>query len=160
MGRFSVCLTLVLACGAGTASVAQGSDQEQPPRQRVDQVRSRAREAIVKRLDKNADGSIVREEWVRDARLFERLDRNKDGVLNGAELAPLGRRVLRAQRVRVLRTRLQMRRLDVNKDGRITPEEWKGPAARFQALDRNKDGAIGPSELRRRRPATKQSFVR
>jgi AhpC/TSA family/EF hand len=37
--------------------------------------------------------------------------------------------------------------LDKNQDGRITPDEFSGPAELFQALDRDGDGAITPDDL-------------
>jgi hypothetical protein len=40
-----------------------------------------------KRLDKDGNGSISREEWPRNPEAFDRLDTNKDGLLTREELA-------------------------------------------------------------------------
>lgn len=47
---------------------------------------------IFKRLDKDANGSISRQEWTRNPKAFDRLDRNKDGQLTRDELRRPARR--------------------------------------------------------------------
>ena len=58
-----------------------------------DEIRNGARAAITrraedrwKRLDKDGNGSISRDEWLRPPEVFDRLDTNKDGVLTVDEL--------------------------------------------------------------------------
>jgi hypothetical protein len=46
----------------------------------------RSLEERFKRLDRNADGKISREEWPRKPEAFDRLDANHDGVLTQDEL--------------------------------------------------------------------------
>lgn len=38
-------------------------------------------------------------------------------------------------------------RLDGNGDGKVTKDEWRGPAERFTALDKNGDGAVTKDEI-------------
>ena len=63
---------------------AQPQAQPQPDAQR--RQRHRSFEDRFKRLDKNSDGSISRDEWPRGAAAFDRLDANHDGMLSQDEL--------------------------------------------------------------------------
>lgn len=45
----------------------------------------------------------------------------------------------------------KLKKMDANKDGQITREEWKGRARGFQKADRNNDGIITKDELKGRR---------
>jgi Ca2+-binding EF-hand superfamily protein len=50
------------------------------------EVRAKRVERLVQSLDKDRSGSISREEWLRNANAFDRLDANKDGQLTPLEL--------------------------------------------------------------------------
>jgi Ca2+-binding EF-hand superfamily protein len=41
--------------------------------------------------------------------------------------------------------------MDANHDGKISKDEWKGPAQAFDRLDTNHDGVLSPDELKARR---------
>jgi Ca2+-binding EF-hand superfamily protein len=82
------------------------------------------------------------------ARLFQRADIDKDGVISAEELQRLMRqRPAMQRRERLFQQRL--RRLDTNRDRVVSREEWgaRGPA--FDRLDANKNGVLEPVELRR-----------
>lgn len=106
--------------------------------------------------DSNGDGRLQRSEVQADARLlarFDRLDRDGDGVLAGAELQ--GPRLRAGQgRHPGQRGPAGMRggagahaafgmQADSNKDGRISAAEWQ---AGFAAHDFNKDGFIDQAD--------------
>lgn len=97
-------------------------------------------------LDANGDGVLSRNEFVNRVAIeddgvlassavrdqFNAKDRNGDGVLTRAEYGD----------------RVTFRRVDSNRDGRISFEEFLNPAApttsqdEFHALDRNRDGVL------------------
>lgn len=127
---------------------------------------------LLQRFDRNSDRVLTTDEFPpRLARLFERADTNHDGKLDRRELETLLRRMrqrfgLAAAPVRrpgrpaethspaeaaeadQIAARF-LERLDVNRDGKISREEARGPLAEhFQRLDRNNDGFLDRQELR------------
>src|SRR5688572_27085766 len=91
------------------------------------------------RVDHNRDGRITRDEWHFDRETFRRADHNGDGVLSRAEF-------LAEDQVDDDRND-RFDNLDLNRDNRVTRNEWHGTAARFNALDANRDGAITRVEM-------------
>ncbi len=86
-------------------------------------------------LDKNRDGKVTREEFPNDLR-FREMDGNGDGILTPEEVeGAMGRR-RREEAYGFLE------KYDVNGDGKVTREEFTGPAAAFEAADRNHDGVV------------------
>ena len=83
-------------------------------------------------FDRNRDGVITQNEFPADPALFPRVDFNGDGAITLAEAkkAIRNRRLLRAE----------LKRLDLNQDGRISRNEWRGDLAAFDHFDRNNDG--------------------
>jgi Ca2+-binding EF-hand superfamily protein len=94
-------------------------------------------------LDANHNGEISASE-IRDAeRELEQLEQNRDGVLEGPEFVPdyVNAAVLRV-----------FARLDLNHDGRIEAQEWKGSAgdpfrSLLTAADTDSDGDITVVEI-------------
>src|SRR5262249_46267278 len=89
--------------------------------------------------DADCSGEIQR---VYDA--LRKLDKNKDGKMDGEEL--------KAARQEMLEERVDniIKELDANKDGRISRDEARGPIKRnFDKIDTNKDGFIDRGELLR-----------
>lgn len=98
--------------------------------------------ARFEQVDTNKDGKISlaeltasRESWLTE------IDTNKDGVATQAEIDA------KMASHRQERTRKMFERDDANKDGRLTREETRMPAAWFERADANKDGALTLAEL-------------
>jgi Ca2+-binding EF-hand superfamily protein len=84
-------------------------------------------------LDVDNDGRIEQDEWDGSTQAFARLDRNRDGRLNRAELGT---------GVTPFRT------LDDNNDGRIALDEWRWSRRAFERLDDDGDGFLTRREYR------------
>lgn len=89
-------------------------------------------EARFRVLDHNRDGRLSRSEWHAGGELFARIDRNRDNFLSVAEFTG------DVDDDREDR----FDDLDVNRDRRLTRDEWHGSAVVFDALDANRDGAL------------------
>lgn len=121
----------------------------------------------LRRLDKDKDGDISLEEFLngeesaadqseRRKKLFSRLDRNEDGVLNRADWKRKeGRRGEEEKHREVFAS------LDVDEDGLLSLEEFREhprhvdesadeQERRFKELDRNADGFLEPKERGKR----------
>lgn len=93
-------------------------------------------------MDTNKDNELSlaeltasRETW------FTRVDTNKDGVATQAELEQSFAAARQERQAKMFE------RQDVNKDGRITRDEGRMPAAWFERADSNDDGALTSAEL-------------
>ena len=93
--------------------------------------------------DMDNDNRVARREWPGDARLFSRLDTNRDGYLtmgeytqgNGYNLDALGGPAFRFSNI------------DANNDGWIARNEWNMSNADFNRLDINRDNRISRFEF-------------
>lgn len=108
-------------------------------------------EQAQQRDDKNHDGKISRDEFSGPPPIFERLDRNGDGVLTagdfGARPASGGppttdRGPGTGGNRPPVTWEMVSEREDANHDGKVTREEFKGPAPMFDRLDRDHDGVL------------------
>jgi len=150
MRRWILTAAAALTIAASASVMAQQPASEQAQAERIQKrgaiVRHRVRERWL-RHDKDKNGSISRDEWVRDPQLFDRLDANKDGALSTDELSQAVR-----QRVRE-RGDDRWKRLDKDGNGSISREEWPRNPEVFDRLDTNKDGILTREELAARAAA-------
>lgn len=100
--------------------------------------------------DADRNGQITRQEWKGNAVSFAQQDTNGDGVLAGAEVAvapgaPAGGGTGQPGVHDKGRLERLFRKLDRNKDGRLTPAELKA-TEKFERLDRNHDRVVSKDE--------------
>lgn len=105
------------------------------------------RDARFTQADANGDGFLTPDEMRggnRAKRMMERLDTNKDGVLDSAELEAgdaerMSRRVAR-----------MLERIDADGDGKVSMEEAsarRDPARMFERLDADGNGSLSAEEF-------------
>jgi Ca2+-binding EF-hand superfamily protein len=117
------------------------------------------REALVShffaRMDANKDDQVTRlEAELVSKSLFAKLDRNENGEITPAE-AESGMRALRKEELAA-----HFKTLDASRDGRLTIEEAKLPAAFFGRLDKDKDSSLTSDEFQAmpEMPGARQQF--
>ena len=93
--------------------------------------------------DMNNDNRVGRSEWPGDARLFTRLDTNRDGYLSMQEYTQGGGFTLDSQGGPSYR----FSNIDMNSDGWVTRNEWNMGDADFNRLDVNRDNRISRFEF-------------
>lgn len=96
-------------------------------------------DALFARLDKNRDGKVTKDELA-DERKFAEMDTDGDGALTPAEVSSaLSKRRREAAYGFVDKH-------DVDGDGKVTRDEFTGPAAAFEEADRNHDGVVDKAD--------------
>jgi Ca2+-binding EF-hand superfamily protein len=111
---------------------------------------------VFERADRNNDGLLSRDEWYGDLQTFERIDRNDDGRISLAEF-------LGEESAGSSGQRESFAALDRNRNGVLTVSEWTGDRAAFDALDADNDGVITRAEFSRdenRTPAYRAGYTR
>lgn len=111
---------------------------------------------LLENCDADDDGKISTEEWPARPEMFQRLDRDGDGLLVQDELgqrpgAPDGG----ARPDRIDPEQLMERR-DADGDGRLSREEWPLGDEAFERLDANGDGFLSAEELQNLGEARRQ----
>lgn len=129
------CVMVVLATGSACAADGQ-----------------KARQAF-RQMDQNGDRALqFTEIQAARAALFDRLDANRNGVVNNSEAQAAFQRVREGGRLQMATAEgpeTQARRMDANGDGRITRAEFaQFIPDRLLRADSNGDRALSPSELR------------
>ena len=92
-------------------------------------------------IDHNHENRITADEWHFDRESFRRADHNHDGVISRSEF--LGEDARDQDDDREDRFAY----LDVNRDNRISRDEWHGTRANFDMLDDNRDGVLTRAEV-------------
>jgi len=147
---FITALTLVLPLIAVPRAHAQNDDQR--ARQRSSQSRETTR---FQGMDRNRDGVITRSEWQGSDTSFRAHDWNGDGVLSGDEVRVGAVRRMNGnddytpstQPTFYDWTQAGFGRLDSNRDGRITRNEWRYDYESFRRADQNGDNILSRSEF-------------
>lgn len=100
---------------------------------------------MLEMLDTNKDGAISKAEF--DAKRsgdFAAADTNKDGNVSQAELTAFHEK--KAAERKAEREKRMYERLDANKDGKVSRDEFEG-GGMFEKMDKNKDGKISADEM-------------
>lgn len=112
---------------------------------------------LLLRADANGDGQVTGSEYrAAKAKLFDRLDRNEDGVVNSADAS--GRRLLRRSGGDRMKQLVEF--MDADGDGKVERAEFvDGPSALFDFADTDGNGTIDSRELAefRRKAAERQA---
>ncbi len=122
---------LLMALMTGLLLAGPAAAQDTPP----------PHKGLHRHIDANGDGQIDRtENDALEARLFQRLDRNQDGVLNNADTPPP---VPSPQE----RFAQMVKDADTDGDGVVSLNEFKAKGnARFESLDADKNGVLSADE--------------
>lgn len=106
--------------------------------------------------DADKDGKVTKEEY-KGKLPFETMDRNKDGVISMEDLRGAGKGEpgkgepgkpgAPGAMPSPDELRQRFKDADKNGDGKVTKDEFPGPAERFAMLDRDQDGAVTADEI-------------
>jgi Ca2+-binding EF-hand superfamily protein len=149
---FVMAFVLALPLVAAPAAYAQNDDRYGQNQQRNSQSRDTMR---FRAMDTNRDGVITRREWQGSDASFRAHDWNGDGVLSGAEVRVGAARPMDtnndytpSQRPAFYDwTRAGFDRLDVNRDGRVSADEWRYDFESFRRADQNGDNVLSRTEF-------------
>lgn len=94
---------------------------------------------FLEKYDKNRDGSVSKEEFPHGRR-FAEIDTDGDGTLSSSEIRDAMDKRRHEEGYDFLE------RFDLNTDGKVTRDEFTGPAAEFERRDRNRDGVIDATD--------------
>jgi Ca2+-binding EF-hand superfamily protein len=141
-------LALVLPMAGAAAHAQDRYPDAQQDAQTRDNMRFRG-------MDRNGDGVITRREWRGSDQSFRAHDWNGDGVLSGDEVRVGARRQANTNddyspgRTPGFYdwTPTGFANLDANRDGRITPEEWRADYESFRRADQNGDDVLSRGEF-------------
>jgi hypothetical protein len=95
------------------------------------------RQAAFERLDKNRNGVLERSEWPGKNKGFHHMDANRDGVISNEEFMAISARWWNDE----------FKNLDFDGNNIITRSEWLDSDASFDRLDRDHNGTIEKNEF-------------
>lgn len=149
MSKLLKSLSVVVAISGGVVAVAQAAEPEKAvnaQKSGSDAGTSVGKSSYafkrLKRLDSDRNGGISQAEYL-SPRLaeFKELDANADSTVDPAEI---GAQLLEPSE---FRTKRFIKRIDANRDGKISREEFEqGPRALFAGRDVNSDGKINDGD--------------
>lgn len=100
---------------------------------------------IWNQVDTNGDGFLSSEEWTFGEGNFPKADKDGDGQVSREEMGEYLK--WSAKNDPKALVEMQMKVLDADKDGKVSSEEWKGPAEMFGKGDKDQDGFLSLDEL-------------
>jgi Ca2+-binding EF-hand superfamily protein len=104
--------------------------------------------AMFERLDADNDGKITKAEMSAGReRMFKRLDRNGDGVIDENEIEKARQAIEDRAAGAEARLSGQWRRMDRDRDGKVSVAEFQARSAMFELADRNSDGVVTKDEI-------------
>lgn len=100
---------------------------------------------MLEMLDTNKDGSISKAEFeAKRSNEFSAADANNDGTVTPAELTAFHEKKMEERKAE--RQKRMFDRLDTNKDGKVSKEEFEA-GGKFERMDKNNDGKITADEM-------------
>lgn len=109
--------------------------------------------ARFKAMDKNGDGKVSRDEFPGRPAMFERVDKNKDGVLEASEVKALAESMPKGGTPgggpAGMQPGARIMAMDKDGDGKVSRAEFSGAPAVFDRLDADKDGSLTRDEAAR-----------
>ena len=136
---------LVIALPLVAAPVARAQNNDDQEQRRNSQSRETTR---FQGMDRNNDGVITRREWRGSDASFRTHDWNGDNVLSGAEVRAGAARPDTSEGTPPYDwTQAGFERIDTNRDGRLTRNEWRYDVEGFRLADRNGDDVVSRWEF-------------
>ena len=141
---------LVIALPLIAAPIARAQDDDQGQRRNP-----RSQQTRFEGMDRNNDGVITRREWRGSDASFRVHDWNGDNVLSGDEVRVGAARTPNTDEDYTPSrrptfydwTQAGFNRVDANRDGRVSRDEWRYDFESFRRADQNGDGALSRAEF-------------
>ena len=103
---------------------------------------------ILDQLDIDHDGKITRQESAAAReRLFVRLDSNGDGVVDQDEVEQARQAIIDRASMAEARLSNQWKRMDKDRDGKVSAAEFQARTVMFDLADRDGDGVVTTEEI-------------
>lgn len=104
--------------------------------------------SLLGQLDIDHDGKITRQESLEAReRLFVRLDSNGDGVVDQDEVEEARQAIIDRASMAEARLSNQWKRMDKDRDGKVSAAEFQARTVMFDLADRDGDGVVTTGEI-------------
>jgi len=104
--------------------------------------------SILGQVDIDHDGKITRQESAEAReRLFVRLDSNGDGVVDQDEVEQARQAIIDRAAMAEARLSNQWKRMDKDRDGKVSAAEFQARTVMFDLADRDGDGVVTTEEI-------------